>query len=250
GGTPAGGRASGGTLPGHHGLDPRGVHRGDSTIGAEPSGGEESGSGSAPTRRTARRRAGAARPGQGQPYPGGQAPRVHTPTPAALPLLPRGPGRRIRDLLRAGADRRQRRPAVLRPARGGGGRPTGAAALRRLGARLPGRHGTARVGDGLAARLAGGARRGKPALTYPRVPIYINLRLVRVRAHARRPCTAWPDGFFPFPTVTTAAALTDLDRSSAPPPRGGAGRANSRNRKPGFTRKISYDPFAGADRCP
>ena len=38
GGTPAGGRATGGTLRGHQGLDPGGVHRGDSTIGAEPSG--------------------------------------------------------------------------------------------------------------------------------------------------------------------------------------------------------------------
>ena len=37
GGTPAGGRASGGTLRGHQGLDPGGVHRGDSTIGAKPS---------------------------------------------------------------------------------------------------------------------------------------------------------------------------------------------------------------------
>jgi hypothetical protein len=36
GGTPAGGRATGGTLRGHRGLDPGGVHRGDSTVGAEP----------------------------------------------------------------------------------------------------------------------------------------------------------------------------------------------------------------------
>jgi len=37
GGTPAGGRASGGTLRGHHGIEPGGVHRGDSTIGARTS---------------------------------------------------------------------------------------------------------------------------------------------------------------------------------------------------------------------
>ena len=37
GGTPAGGRATGGNLRDHEGLKPGGVHRGDSTIGAEPS---------------------------------------------------------------------------------------------------------------------------------------------------------------------------------------------------------------------
>jgi hypothetical protein len=41
GGTPAGGRSTGGTLRGHEGIDPGGVHRGDSTIGAEPSKGKK-----------------------------------------------------------------------------------------------------------------------------------------------------------------------------------------------------------------
>jgi hypothetical protein len=40
GGTPAGGRASGGDLPPGEGLKPGGVHRGDSTVGADPSKGE------------------------------------------------------------------------------------------------------------------------------------------------------------------------------------------------------------------
>jgi hypothetical protein len=41
GGTPAGGRASGGNLPPGEGLKPGGVHRGDSTVGADPSGGKD-----------------------------------------------------------------------------------------------------------------------------------------------------------------------------------------------------------------
>jgi hypothetical protein len=37
GGTPAGGRVRGGNLPPGEGLKPGGVHRGDSTVGADPS---------------------------------------------------------------------------------------------------------------------------------------------------------------------------------------------------------------------
>jgi hypothetical protein len=40
GGTPAGGRARGGNLPPGEGLKPGGVHRGDSTVGADPSEGK------------------------------------------------------------------------------------------------------------------------------------------------------------------------------------------------------------------